>query len=196
MSNGLLFLTSDDFQLHKGAKGNIMGHTIPGFSLILFYSTQCSHCKALIPIFKQLPGTVGGCQFGMINVSHNKQCVLMSRETIAPIKVVPYIILYVNGRCYMRYRGPHDAKEIARFIVEVSQSIQSKKKLTPKGNKKIVKDPKGGIPAYTIGKPLCGGTEDDVCYLVFDNAYGKKKTETRRVARGLPTAAGMGPTGR
>ena len=91
--SGLLFLSTEDFHLVKGTKGAIMTTNIPGFSLILFYSTQCEHCQSLIPIFKQLPGTVGGCQFGMINVSHNKQCVLMSRETIAPIRVVPYIIL-------------------------------------------------------------------------------------------------------
>ena len=189
--SGLLFLTSDDFQLHKASsKGNIMCNSIPAFSLILFYSTQCVHCKALIPIFKNLPGKVGGCQFGMINVSHNKKCVLMSRQTIAPIKVVPYIILYVNGKPYMRYKGPHHAGEISRFIVEVSQSIQSNKK-NQKIVKKIVKDPKGGIPAYTIGKPLCG-TEEDVCYLEFNTAYGKKQNEPRKVARSLPSASGMG----
>ena len=94
--SGLLFLTSDDFGLNKGVRGNIMCNTIQGFSLVLFYSTQCDHCKELIPIFKQLPGTVGGCQFGMINVSNNRKCVIMSRDTIAPIQVVPYIILYIN----------------------------------------------------------------------------------------------------
>ena len=189
--SGLLFLTSDDFQLLKASKkGSIMCTSIPAFSLILFYSTQCVHCKTLIPIFKNLPGKVGGCQFGMINVSHNKQCVLMSRETIAPIKVVPYIILYVNGKPYMRYKGPHDAGEISRFIVEVSQSIQSNKK-NIKTEKKIMKDPKGGIPAYTIGKPLYG-TENDVCYLEFNTAYSKKNETIRKVARSLPSASGMG----
>uniref|UniRef100_A0A6C0LWU3 Thioredoxin domain-containing protein n=1 Tax=viral metagenome TaxID=1070528 RepID=A0A6C0LWU3_9ZZZZ len=188
--SGLLFLTSDDFQLQRGSnKGNIMCTSIPGFSLILFYSTQCIHCKTLIPIFKNLPGKVGGCQFGMINVSHNKKCVLMSRQTIAPIKVVPYIILYVNGKPYMRYKGPHDHREISRFIVEVSQSIQSNKK-SNKTENNIVKDPNGGIPAYTIGKPLYG-TEDDVCYLEFNNAYGKKQQDPKRVARSLPSASGM-----
>ena len=192
--SGLLFLTSADFQLYRGVKGSLMGHTIPGFSLVLFYSTQCQHCKTLIPVFKRLPGTVGGCQFGMINVSHNKQCIIMSRRTIAPIEVVPYIILYVNGKPYMRYKGPHDPREIARFIVEVSQSIQSNKKI-PKESKKVRRDPKGGIPAYTIGKPLYG-TEDDVCYLEFHTAYGKKQHMPRKVPRGLPAVAGMGPTGR
>jgi hypothetical protein len=195
--SGLLFLTAEDFQLFRGTKGNIMGTTIPGFSLILFYSTQCSHCQTLIPIFKKLPGTVGGCQFGMINVSHNKSCIMMSRKTIDPIQVVPYIILYVNGKPYMRYKGPQDAKEIARFIVEVSQRAQQSIKRTAKTEAKIRKNPKGGIPAYTIGKPLCG-PDDDVCYLEFNNAYGQSQQGQRpqRATRSLPAAAGMGATGR
>jgi len=170
--SGLLFLTTDDFQLTKGLKGNIMCTTIPGFSLILFYSTQCSHCQTLIPVFKTLPGTIGGCQFGMINVSHNKNCVMMSRDSIAPIEVVPYIILYINGKPYMRYQGPHNSQEISRFIVEVSQKIQTKPNFVKED--KNIKQPKGGkgIPAYTIGKPICG--DGDVCYLEFDDAYTKQ----------------------
>ena len=50
--SGLLFLTTDDFQLVQGTKNKIMTHNTRGFSLILFYSTQCVHCKDLIPIFK------------------------------------------------------------------------------------------------------------------------------------------------
>ena len=195
--SGLLFLTSDDFQLFRGTKGSIMGHTIPGFSLILFYSTQCEHCQTFVPIFKRLPGTVGGCQFGMINVSHNKRCIMMSRETIAPIKVVPYVILYVNGKPYMRYKGPQNAREIARFIVEVSQRVQGRKKPL-KESKRIKPDPKGGIPAYTIRKPLYG-QESEVCYLEFDTAYGKAQNNsgsTRRSRRALPPASGMGAGGR
>ena len=170
--SGLLFLTSEDFQLAKGTKGTIMCNRIPGFSLILFYSTQCEHCQSLIPIFKSLPGTIGGCQFGMINVSHNKSCVMMSRESIAPIKVVPYIILYISGKPYMRYQGPHDPKEIARFIVEVSNKVQNKQTFT-KDDTRIKHDSKGGIPAYTIGHPLCG-PDDGECYLEFNDAYTKK----------------------
>ena len=194
--SGLLFLSTEDFQLSKGSKGNIMSTNIPGFSLILFYSTQCEHCQSLIPIFKQLPGTVGGCQFGMINISHNKHCVLMSRETIAPIKVVPYIILYINGKPYMRYQGPHDAKEISRFIVEVSQKVQTRQTFTKQETKEPNKQkPKGEIPAYTIGKPLFGQEDDNVCYLDFNDAYGANSNgggyngNKNRVL--LPTGAGM-----
>ena len=194
--SGLLFLTSDDFAIQNGSKGSILCTNIQGFSLILFYSTQCSHCQSLIPIFKRLPGSIGGCQFGMINVSHNKKCVLMSRETIAPIKEVPYIVLYVNGKPYMRYRGPHDPKEIGRFIIEVAQKVQGKQGFA-KDDKRIKKDPRGGIPAYTIGHPLCG-PDDKVCYLDFQDAYGKNNSgeEKQRPRQQLSSQAGMGVSGR
>lgn len=190
--SGLLFLTSDDFQITKGTKGNIMCNNIPGFSLILFYSTQCEHCQSFIPVFKRLPSTVGGCQFGMINVSQNKNCVIMSRDTIAPIKVVPYILLFVNGRPYMRYQGPHAPQEIGRFIVEVAEKINNQGQIAEKDDN-VAENPRGGIPAYTIGKPLYG-PDDKVCYLEFDGAYGAEGTNPQNPNRNrnqLPNGAGM-----
>ena len=92
----------------------------------------------------------------------------------------------------MRYQGPQDAGEIARFIVEVSQKIQSKQSFT-KEDKNIKQSKKGRIPAYTIGTPLCG-PDDKVCYLEFDNAYGNDKV-TGRAPTGrvqIPVGAGMG----
>jgi len=194
--SGLLFLSSDDFQIQKGTKGHILCTNIQGFSLILFYSTQCGYCQSLIPIFKKLPGSIGGCQFGMLNVSHNKQCVMMSRQTTAPITEVPYIVLYVNGKPYMRYKGPHDPKEIGRFIMEVSQKIRANQNF-PKEDQRVKEDPRGGIPMYSIGHPLCG-PDDKVCYLEFDDAYNKEHIGTghSRPRQHLPTQAGMGSSGR
>ena len=168
--SGLLFLSSEDFVVTKGSNGNILGHSIPGFSLILFYSTQCVHCQSLIPIFKKMPGTIGGCQFGMINVSSNKQCVQMSKDTIAPIAYVPYIVLYIQGKPFMKYNGPHDSSEIKRFILEVANKVQSKQKFSNEN----VKEPVGGkgIPEFSIGHPLCG-PDDKVCYLNFSEAYAE-----------------------
>lgn len=167
--SGLLFLSSEDFNIAKGTKGNILCHGVPGFSLILFYSTQCNHCQNLIPIFKRLPGTIGGCQFGMLNVGSNKQCIRMSQETIAPITYVPYIILYINGRPFLRYAGAHDFNEIRRFVFDVAQKVNNKQKFS---DENVKEDPRGGIPAYTIGHPLFG--DDDRFYLEFDDAYTKE----------------------
>jgi thiol-disulfide isomerase/thioredoxin len=165
--SGLLFLTSDDFVVQKGVNGDVLCNTIPGFSLILFYSTHCVHCKTLVPIFKQLPGTIGGVQFGMINVSVNKNCVKMSKDTIAPISYVPYIILYIGGKPFMKYNGPSDIEEIKRFVLEVAKKVKAKQKFS---SDNVKEDPKGGIPLYTIGKPLYGD-DDKVCYLNWDDAY-------------------------
>jgi thiol-disulfide isomerase/thioredoxin len=165
--SGLLFLTNEDFGITKGTKGPILSNNIKGLSLILFYSTQCNYCQNFIPIFKRLPGTINGCQFGMINVSQNRQTTELSKQTVAPITYVPYIILYVNGKPYMRYDGPQDINEIKRFVVEVANTIQNREKFV--SNEKI-KENKKGIPSYSIGIPYC---EDGVCYLEFDEAYQK-----------------------
>jgi hypothetical protein len=165
--SGLLFLTSEDFSIQKGAKGNIMCHNIPGFSLILFYSTHCEHCQVLIPIFKRLPGTINGCQIGMVNVSTNKACVDMSQNTIAPLKYVPYIVLFINGKPFMVYQGPHDQGEITRFIMEVANNVQKKQQFS---GERVKQDTEGSaLPAYSIGKPVCGN--EKVCYLDFTKAY-------------------------
>ena len=169
--SGLLFLSSEDFSVNKGTNGDILCNTIPGFSLILFYSTHCEHCLDLIPIFKKLPGTIGGCQFGMINVSSNKDCVRMSRETIAPINYVPIILLYINGSPFMKYNGPHDSNEIKRFVIEVANKVQGKQKFSKENIKE--QNPLKGIPEYCTGHPLYG-SDDKVCYLPMDIAYDKK----------------------
>jgi thiol-disulfide isomerase/thioredoxin len=169
--SGLLFLTSSDFSITKGTKGNILCHGIQGYSFILFYSTQCEYCHTLIPIIKKLPGTIVGVQFGMINVSSNKTCIQMSQNTISHITYVPLCILYINGKPFMKYSGPADPNEIRRFIIEVSTKIQNKQKFS----EETVKDNGKELPAYCIGHPLCG-TEDNVCYIKFSD-YGTDNTK-------------------
>lgn len=165
--NALLFLSSEDFTIESGNKGPVLSHGVRGFSLIFFYSTQCVHCQSFIPTFKRLPGTINGCQFGMINVSKNKDVIRMSRDTIAPITYVPYICLYVNGKPFIRYDGPHDEGELRRFIIEVATKLQNKDRFSSHPN---VKETEKGLPAYTIGKPFC---DENVCYLEFEEAYHK-----------------------
>ncbi len=162
--SGLLFLTHEDFSLVPCPKGNLLCTNIKGFSLKLFYSTACEHCQTLIPIFKRLPGTINGCQFGIVNVSTNKPLIVMSRESIAPIEYVPYIVLYNNGRPYMRYNGPHVMSEIQRFVYEVASNLQNRTAFAPDVLKKEGKP----IPEYCIAKPKC---DELVCYLQMDEAY-------------------------
>lgn len=166
--SGLLFLQSGDFKVQTGTKGDIMCNAIRGISLILFYSTKCSYCQNLIPIFKRLPGSVGGCQFGMINITNERDIIRMSAQTVAPIQYVPLIILFVNGKPFIRYDGPHEENDLRNFLMDVTRKLQAKDKFSK--DKKSNSGEKE-IPLYAVGVPLCG---DDECYLEFEEAYPGK----------------------
>ena len=172
-----------------------------GLTLVLFYSKECPYCDSLINKFKQLPNYVNGCQFAMVNVNRNMSVVERSKNTVAPITYVPDVIMYVNGMPYIRYDGPHDIQHIKEFIVSLYQKIQKTAFIESQGQgptppqeqghgppqgqgqspQQVLASspgiPKGApqgeaIPAYTIGKPLCGdGKKDGVCYLNFHKAY-------------------------
>jgi len=168
--SALLYLTADDFSIAKGKKGNLLCTNIKGYNVVLFYSTSCVHCKTLIPIFKTIPGSVGNCQFAMVNVSLNRNIVLMSNDTISSIKYVPLIIFHVDGKPFMKYNGPNDINEIRRFIFEVTQKLGAKKFYEETVTKH---ETENKIPEYTIGVPKT--CEDGVCYLEFNKDSGYVK---------------------
>lgn len=173
--SGTLFLTYDDFFIGKCKAGNILCNNIKGFSLILFYSTQCGHCNILFPIFTSLTGTVGHCLFGLVNVSTNKKCIQLSKQTIAPITFVPYIVLYIEGVPFMRYNGPYVQDEIRRFVVEVADKVNKNQKFTKEVNNNVKKTRNGHeIPSYTIGIPLYGDDNDDYCEFALAYINSKK----------------------
>lgn len=169
--SALLFLSEDDFNVAQGQKGSLLCNNINGFSIVLFYSTQCVHCHTLVPIFKSLVGTITNCQFAMINVSQQKRVVGLSQNTITPIRYVPYIVFYVKGRPFMKYNGPPEGGEIRRFITEITRNLQTRQKFYEETTAKHEKESK--IPEYTIGIPKTCDS-NGVCYLEFDNAYDKK----------------------
>ena len=107
----------------------------------------------------------------MINVSTNKTVVDKARETVTPISYVPLMILYINGRPFMIYKGPCSKEEISKFVIEVTNNVQKKQQFS---QGKITKPDETSIPAYSIGIPLKGCGKDMVCYLEYNEAYGKK----------------------
>jgi thioredoxin-like negative regulator of GroEL len=172
--NGLLFLSSEDFYVNDHPSEKLLcSHVNQGLLLVLFYSTQCDHCKKAIPIFRELPQRIHGCSFGMINVSTNAKVVHLSRTTISPIQYVPLIVLYVNGEPYYKYKGSIALPDIQQFVVQMSQLLESKQRFVnqpaPAAAQPLGKEKR--IPEYSIGIPYC---DEDVCYLEYDDAYEKK----------------------
>ena len=167
--SGLLFLTADDFNVVESNGNKILEHNVRGFTLVLFYSTNCVHCNKLLPILKQLPGTIAGCLFGMINVNRNTLVIKKSNGTITPLTYVPYIILYYNGRPYMRYDGPSSMKDIQNFVRNVTDSI--KRQIENDKESLQDEDKHYCIPEYCIARPTKGGLTEDICYVNFTEAY-------------------------
>lgn len=183
---GLLFLESRDFYIKESVKGeDVLCNNIAGYSFILFYSNQCVHCQSFIPLFKRLPGTVSGCYFGMLNVNVNRTLVDMSKQTITPIKHVPYMIVYVNGRPFVQYNGPRDAHVIRDFIKDISNKLHIREKFAvaqrktggpqpsvpPLQIKNVHNNKQSRIPEFSIGTPK--SDDEEVYYLEFDDAYKK-----------------------
>ncbi len=168
--SGLLFLNANDFSIINDSSGNkILINNIKNFSFILFYSPGCPHCQTIIPIMKRLPGTVNGCQFGMINVSKNKKTIKMSAGTITPLTYVPYMILYYNKRPYMRFDGDAtDINAIQTFVKEVANKIIQLQDDNIDG---MTDESHYTIPDYCIARPTKGGLKEKICYINFSSAY-------------------------
>ena len=168
--SGLLFLTANDFTKMQDSSGNnILINNIKNFSFILFYAPKCPHCQSILPVMKRLPGTVNGCQFGMINVSKNKQTIRMSKDTITPLTYVPYMILYYNKKPYMRYDGDAtDINSIQTFVKEVANKILQLQDEDPQG---VNEESSYSIPDYCIARPTKGGMREQICYVNFSEAY-------------------------
>lgn len=177
--SGLLFLQSCDFNKQPSSRGGeIVCNNIRGVSLILMYATKCEFCRRLIPIFKRLPGTIGGCQFGMVNIETERELVRLSINSLVPISYVPLIVLYVNGKPFIRYDGAHEEQDIRAFLLDVTNRLQTRERFGnnaaggAKEGKKAHNAHGRDIPAFTIGYPLFGDEED--MYKEFDDAYPGK----------------------
>ena len=125
--NSLLFLSEQDFSIQQGKKGRIMCTNLSGVSLVLFFSKQCDHCVDVFPTFAALPHGIPGCQFAILNISIFPGVAQKAQQTIAPITHVPFIILYVNGKPFMKYNGRKTYEDISNFVNEVLSRIQSKR---------------------------------------------------------------------
>lgn len=165
----ILFLSPEDFYIGNSEDGPVLFNRLRGMSLILFYSRDCVKCEQFIPKFKQCPGSIYGCAFAMANVDLQQQrLVEMSHATVMKITYTPLIMLYMNGKPVMAYRGPRDPQAIAEFIYDYTSKLQNRQNFIEKRTCKMPeKDSK--VPAYCVGVPYDG--TDDVCYISFGKAY-------------------------
>lgn len=168
--NSIIRLRLDDFEVQKGAKGQLLCVGIKGISLVMFYSPLCKNiCEPLLPQFRQLPNIINSVKFCTININEHVGIIHLSEQTISPIRFVPFIILYVNGRPFLQYDDAPDLNKLVEFVRYSLKLIESKKTFIDKG----AKVDQAEIPKFTIAKPYhdfkCD--ENGLCLLTYNEAY-------------------------
>lgn len=174
----LIHLVSNkDFQVINLNNNNrpVLTITPPGLVLVMFYSDQCAQSTQVMPQYKQLPNSIGGCKFAIANArAGDNRIAKISAGTKTPITSTPTFILYYNRFPEIIYSGDIDKQSVGSFIKDMTIRINERQKKTQQQNtdqRKITgkQEEKTKIPDYCLGKP--NDDEDSLCYLSYDNAY-------------------------
>lgn len=171
--NSIRHLADTDFELKAGKKGRVLCTNIKGISVVQFHHPSCQNCKTLFPIFNALSKQINNCLFCAVNIGTYRSIVDASTQTISPITAVPLIILYVNGRPFLKYDGNHDIQSIGNFIVNV---IKKLKESNMGQNSQIevdnVVETVNGVIPFNI---VCDG---ELCYLTHKEIYTSNNSNT------------------
>ncbi len=176
-------LKTEDFYIDTGKKGKVLCTTQKDIIFVFFHldGKQCENCEAMLPEFMKLPNLVPQVKYALVDLSKNPEIAKKTTQTIAPIKYVPYLIVFVNNRPFLRYDGGKSSTEMAQFLRELLanipkdylQRIASNNNTVSSGAKfesEVPVYPAGGIPYNVVCDKNTG-----VCYLSFDELMSKKK---------------------
>ena len=144
----ILHLTNNDFYVDNGKKGKVMCTTQKDILFAFFHlnDNECSNCTTMIPEFVNVAKRLPQIKYALVNLSKYPEIFKKTVDTIAPIKYVPYLIIFVNNRPFLRYDGGKSSSEMYEFIKELLENMpkylpqyqppqqQSQQQSQPQGN--------------------------------------------------------------
>jgi thiol-disulfide isomerase/thioredoxin len=169
----VLNLTSNDFYIDDGTKGKVLCSTRKGIVFVMFHLNEsaCPNCHTVMPEFLALPKHIPSIQYATVNLSNYPDIAKKSGLTLAPIKYVPYLILYVNGRPWLRWDNEKTLAAMANFLKDILPRIPKNlvDNSSSSGPNKSSAEEKpvfqgGGIPYNVVCDKSSG-----VCYLSFED---------------------------
>lgn len=118
-------LSSQHFQLVNVKGKNELRLRLPGPFVVLFEMSNCSLCTTqAIPAINALSRDMNGSpKFGMIDVGRHRDIASSSLNSSTPVKSVPHIIFYVDGKPYALYKGAIDYNSIQSFVIKIMQNL-------------------------------------------------------------------------
>lgn len=117
----ILQLSSGNFTVKGGSKRSL-SIDVPGPVLLLFTADRSPGCTTFLPLFNNLASVETRVRCAMVNVSHNRDVVAMSRQTIKPITKTPTLMFYNNGTPIANF-SKLDIKSI-RSTIPIIQSTK------------------------------------------------------------------------
>lgn len=177
----LIELNADSFRKLKGSKGYVLG--IPNannLTFVMFYSTQCEYCDQAMPELARLSRHLREnnlpIQVAVCDVGKNRAVIKEAADTVDPIKYVPYSVIYLKDRPYVRYNGNKVAEEIYKYLIEVMRRIDTKQQFVRadarQGQQQDDEEKEEMPQGPSMGVPYNMVTEQSVCYLTSEEALG------------------------
>lgn len=173
----LIELNADAFRKLKGSKGYVLG--IPNaenLTLLMFYSTQCEYCDQAMPELARLSRHLREnnlpIQVAVCDVGKNRAVIKEAADTVDPIKYVPYTVIYLKDKPYVRYNGNKVAEEMFKYLIEVMRRIDTRQQFVRADSRQEEEDKDEEQPQSGLGVPYNMVTEQSVCYLTNEEALG------------------------
>lgn len=89
---------------------------IPSPTVIFFKMSTDEICKKFEPVYVQLAAQEHSIKFGIVNLLNEPTVTSMSRSTSTPIKVVPTLIFFFNGRASSVFNGSRNIPSISSWL--------------------------------------------------------------------------------
>jgi thiol-disulfide isomerase/thioredoxin len=171
-------LTSNHFYIDTGKKGKVLCTTQKDIIFVFFHlnGDQCENCHKMMPAFKELQNKIPAIKYAAVNLSEYPDVAKKSLQTIAPITYVPYLIVYINSRPFLRYDGGQTVQDMTSFLNDLLNRIPKETKFingsstnNSKFDNEVPAFPGGGIPYNVVCDKNTG-----VCYLSFEDLKKSK----------------------
>jgi thiol-disulfide isomerase/thioredoxin len=133
-----------------GVSGDMLMCNVPNINVlfVLFKTENCEYCKSTLPVFAELSRRELRVAWGVMDLGKYRSVIAMSKDTSFPLKSVPMLILFVNGRPHANYKGDRSVEGISKFLNSIIPTLNVQKKF-------VSSQQQGGVQR---GAPSAGAT--------------------------------------
>jgi hypothetical protein len=111
-------------------------------------------------------------QVAVCDVGKNRAVIKEAADTVDPIKYVPYTVIYLKDKPYVRYNGNKVAEEMFKYLIEVMRRIDTRQQFVRADSRQEEEEKDEEQTQPGIGVPYNTVTEQSVCYLTNEEALG------------------------